>query len=92
VTTNITQGNIAEFIARFQDTDGNVYFPPLDSVRLELTYPVGGNLVPVSIPMISQGYYFTAKWNSNVSVKGVVPWTVTSASTNAPMSGELRVV
>ena len=91
MTTNVTKGNTAQFVAEFLDVNGNVTVPA--SATLNITYPVGITTVSTSISMTQQNSFFTATWASSVSDLGPAPWNITSiASTFAQAQGDLRII
>jgi hypothetical protein len=91
MTTNVTYGNILEFIAEFQDSNSVITTPP--SAVLNIVYPQGLTTASTSITMTLQNTFYTATWFSSVSDLGPATWTVTAAgfSTSAT-SGDLRII
>lgn len=92
--TNITQGNSAQFIAEFVDSNGNTTTPT--GATLAITYPLnnqGTTTASTSITMTLTGAFMTATWFSSVSSLGNAPWTVTATGTfTAGASGTIRVI
>jgi hypothetical protein len=95
MTTNVTQGFGAEFIAEFRDLTGEPSIP--SGATLSLTYPSGASTVVQTITMVQaeeQPYRFVATWYSAVSDLGLVPWsiTVSSVSSGRQVQGTIRVI
>jgi hypothetical protein len=91
VTTNITLGNTAQFVAEFLDVNGNITVPTAGT--LNITYPTGLTTASTSISMTQQNSFFTATWSSSVSSLGLATWNITATgSTNAQAQGTLRII
>lgn len=91
MTTNIVQGNTAQFVAEFLDVNGNVTVPTAGT--LNITYPVGLSTATASISMTLENSFFTATWSSSVSSLGLATWNITAiGSTNAQAQGTLRII
>jgi hypothetical protein len=91
VTTNVKQGNTAQFIAEFLDVNGNVTVPA--GGVLNIAYPTGLTITSTSITMTQQNTFFTATWLSSVSDLGAAFWNITaSGSTVSQAQGDLRIL
>jgi hypothetical protein len=66
MTTNITYGNTAQFVAEFLDANGKPTVP--GGAVLNIAYPVGLTAVSTSITMSLVNTFFTATWQSSVSL------------------------
>jgi hypothetical protein len=91
MTTNVTSGNTAQFVAEFLDVNGNITVP--SGATLTIVYPVGLTSVSTALTMTQQNSFFTATWLSSVSDLGIATWAITSigASTSAA-NGDLRII
>lgn len=89
--TNITQGNTAQFVVEFLDSDGELVVP--DSGTLVVTYTLlsDGSSTSDSISLTQDGSFWTGSWDSSVAALGPAAWTV-SAPTVTATSGELRII
>lgn len=91
MTTNITYGDTAQFVAEFLDANGKVTIPA--GGVLNIAYPVGLTTVSTSITMTRQDSFFTATWLSSVSDLGPALWNITvSGSTVYQAQGDLRII
>jgi hypothetical protein len=96
MTTNIVQGNTAQFVAEFLDSNGNVTIP--SGGTLNITYPTnnqGTTTASTAIAMTQQNSFFTATWSSSVSSLGLGTWNITATgtvSTSAQAQGTLRII
>ncbi len=91
MTTNVVQGNTAQFVAEFLDANGAITVPP--GGVLNITYPTGLTTASTSITMAQQNSFFTATWSSSVSDLGNATWNITaSGSTNTQAQGDLRII
>jgi hypothetical protein len=96
--TNITQGNVHEFVAEFVDANG---IPTLPSgATLNITYPIGPTdasssptTTSTSITMTKQNNVFTATWSSCLSALGNATWNVSALGSTTPSAtGTLRIL
>lgn len=91
MTTNVVQGNTAQFVAEFLDTSGNVTVP--SGGTLNITYPTGLTTASTAISMTQQNSFFTATWASSVSSLGPALWNITSIGSTTPAAtGDLRII
>ena len=91
MTTNIKQGNTAQFVAEFLDADGDLTIPA--GAVLNIDYPLGITSASTSITMTQQDSFFTATWSSSVSDLGLAPWNITATgSTVSQAQGDLRII
>jgi hypothetical protein len=91
MTTNVKQGNTAQFVAEFLDINGNLTVP--GGAFLNITYPLGLTTASTSISMTQQNSFFTATWSSCLSDLGPAPWNITaSGSTVSQAQGDLRII
>lgn len=91
MTTNVTQGNTAQFVAEFLDVNGNITVPT--GGTLNITYPLGLTTSSTAISMSQQNSFFTATWASSVSSLGLATWNITAiGSTTAAATGNLRII
>lgn len=91
MTTNVTQGNTAQFVAEFLDATGAITVP--SGGTLNITYPTGLTMTSTAIPMTQQNSFFTATWSSSVSSLGSATWNITSVGSTIPAAtGDLRII
>lgn len=91
MTTNVTQGNTAQFVAEFLDINGALTVP--SGGTLTITYPAGLTTASTAIAMTLQNSFFTATWSSCVSDLGNAIWTITSIGSTTPAAtGDLRII
>lgn len=95
--TNISQGNTAQFIAEFLDSNGNLTVP--SGATLNITYPTvnvassAPTTASTAMAMSQQNSFFTATWLSCVASPGLAPWNIVAiGSTVATASGFLRII
>jgi hypothetical protein len=91
MTTNVVQGNTAQFVAEFLDVNGALTVPA--AAALNIAYPVGLTTASTSITMTLQNSFFTATWQSSVSDLGIALWNITATgSTISQAQGDLRIL
>jgi len=90
MTTNVTYGNMCEFIAEFVSTNNQITVPL--SATLNLNYPTGLTYTSCSINMIQSQNFFTATWLSSVSDLGAAFWNITSFASTVNAQGDLRII
>lgn len=89
---NITQGNSAQFVAKFLDTSGNITTP--SSATITVTYTNTGNSSQTdTVDLTAAGSFFTGTWSSTSANYGLATWQLTSAgSTEIAQFGQLRII
>lgn len=88
--TNLLQGNTAQFVVEFLDSDGDTTVP--DSGTLVITYTsLTGSSTSETVALTLNGEFWTGSWDTSVAAIGPAAWTV-SAPTVAATSGDLRIV
>lgn len=90
---NITQGNTAEFIVEFLDSNGNLTIPSGGTILV--SYSSAGTFIPASqsIVLVQNGSFFTGTWASSVAALGLVPWSVfVTGSSTSVKSDTIRVI
>ncbi len=91
MTTNITSGNTAQFVAEFLDVNGDLTVPTAST--LTITYPVGLTTVSTAISMTQTNSFYTATWSSSVSSLGAATWSITAVGSTTPAAtGDLRII
>jgi hypothetical protein len=91
MTTNITYGNTAQFVAEFLDANGKPTVP--GGAVLNIAYPVGLTAVSTSITMSLVNTFFTATWQSSVSDLGPAYWNITASGSSVTQAqGDLRIL
>lgn len=89
--TNITQGNSAQFVVRFTDSDGDLVSP--SSASITLVYNISGVSNSSTFDLSQSGSYWTGVWSSAGVDLGLVTWSVaSSATTNPAQTGTIRVI
>jgi hypothetical protein len=88
----IQQGNSAEFVVEYFDTN-NVLTNP-SSGNLYITYTNTGNTTTTdTVGLSAVGSFYTGVWSSATAALGVATWIVISATSTATLqSGLIRVV
>ena len=89
---NITQGNVAQFVAEFFDSNGNITNP--SSATLTISYTNTSNASQSDIvSLIATGSFYTGTWSSRSPKYGIADWSIiTSVSTTVAQSGQIRVI
>lgn len=92
MTTNITQGNSAQFVVEFFDqTTGNITVP--SSATLSIVYTaIAGSTASTTLAMTLSGSAFTATWGTSVAAYGLANWSVTAPGQTVSTTGQLRLL
>jgi hypothetical protein len=96
--TNITQGNVPQFVAEFLDANGNITVP--SGATLNIIYPIAPTVASTApttastaIAMSQQNTNFTATWLSCLAALGNGTWSITAlGSTTLAAQGTLRII
>ena len=91
MVTNILQGNTAEFVVEFLDSDGAVTVPASGTLVITYTTLAGSSTFDTITLTLSGTTFWTGSWDSSVAAIGPAAWTV-SAPTVAATTGSLRII
>jgi hypothetical protein len=89
---NITQGDSAEFVAEFFDSNDAITVP--SGATLSITYTNTANASQTdTVTLSAVNSFFTGVWSSTSAALGLAPWSVyaTGFSTAAQM-GVIRII
>jgi len=90
---NLQQGNQAEFVVEFLDTDGNTTVP--SSGTLTITFTNTSNSTDsTTIALTATNSFFTGTWSlSSTAALGLATWEATAPGITSPAaSGQIRVI
>lgn len=88
---NIFQGNSAEFIVEFLDSNGLLTIP--GGGILTVTYTKGITTGSAALALAQVGSFFTATWGSSVADLGQASWSITATGSSVVVStGVLRII
>jgi hypothetical protein len=90
--TNIDQGNLAEFVAEFFDSNHNVTVPI--GATLNVSYTNINNASQTdSVTMAQINSFYVATWSSTSASFGLANWSITAAgNSSASQVGQIRVI
>ena len=91
-TTNKTQGNSAEFVAEFFDSNSNITVP--SGATLSVTYTnINNSSQTDNVTMAAINSFFTGVWSSTSASYGLADWSITAAgNSSASQIGQIRVI
>lgn len=91
----VTQGNPTTFTVEFYDINGNLTVPSSATLSIIYTNTSGSTASSsIAFAITSNGYVFSATWNTSAVNPGIVTYSVTAPGTvfTPAASGSIRVV
>lgn len=90
---NIQQGNQANFVVEFLDSNGDVTIP--SSGTLTITFiNTAGSTASTTIALTAVNSFFTGTWSlSSTAALGLATWSATAPGITSPAAtGQIRVI
>lgn len=89
---NIQQGNSANFLVEFLDSDGNLTVPSTGLITVTYTNTSNASQSD-SVELSESNSFFTGTWSSTSAALGLATWVATMAgSTETQATGQIRVL